>query len=48
MDATQENMLVILAAAGVAAVLGLIVCVLSSRTLREEGVRGVLKRWLGR
>ena len=48
MDAIQENMLVILAAVGVAAVLGLIVCVLSSRTLREDGVRRVVKRWFGR
>jgi len=46
MDATQLNlmaMLAILAAAGVFAVL---VALLSSQTLRHEGLRQVVKRWL--
>lgn len=48
MNAVQENVLVILLVLGMAAVLGVVVSVLSSETLREEGFRRLMKRWLGR
>lgn len=48
MDSTQENLLVLLLLLGVAALGALVVGTLSSRTLREEGLRRLVKRWLGR
>lgn len=48
MDATQQNMLAIFAVLAVAGVLAIGVGVLSSQTLRQEGLRRVVKRWLGR
>jgi hypothetical protein len=48
MDATQENLLVLLILLGVAALGALVVGILSSRALREEGLRRLVKRWLGR
>jgi hypothetical protein len=47
MSATQENLLVLLAILGMACVLAVIVGALSSQTLRDEGLRRVVKRWLG-
>jgi flagellar biosynthesis protein FliQ len=46
MDATQLNLMVILVVLVVAGVLGVVVAVLSSQTLRDEGVRRLVKRWL--
>ena len=48
MSATQENLLVLIALLGMACLLALVVGVLSSQTLREEGLRRVVKRLLGR
>ena len=47
MDAMQENWLVLLALAATAAVFSVVFGVLSSRTLREDGIRRAMKRWLG-
>jgi Mn2+/Fe2+ NRAMP family transporter len=48
MDASQQNYLVLavllIAAAGGALLVG----AMSSQSLREEGLRGVLKRWFRR
>lgn len=46
MDATQLNLMAILAVLAGAGVLGVLVAVLSSQTLRDEGLRRVVKRWL--
>jgi len=48
MDATQQNMLVLVLLLGMAGVFAILVGVLSSRSLRDEGLRRVVKRWLGR
>jgi len=48
MNATQQNMLVLLLLVGLAGVFAIIVGVLSSQSLRDEGFRRVVKRWLGR
>lgn len=48
MNATQQNMLVLAVLLGMACVFAVIVGFLSSQTLREEGLRRVVKRWLGR
>jgi hypothetical protein len=48
MSATQENLLVLIALLGMACLLALVVGVLSSQSLRDEGLRRVVKRWLGR
>ena len=48
MNATQQNMLVLVLLLGMAGVFAVLVGVLSSQTLRDEGLRGVVKRWLGR
>jgi hypothetical protein len=48
MNATQQNMLVLMLLVGMAAVFAVLVGVLSSQTLREEGLRRTVKRWLGR
>lgn len=48
MDATQLNFAVLLALAVVAAVFAVVVALLSSRSLRDEGLRQMIKRWLGR
>jgi hypothetical protein len=48
MNATQQNMLVLLLLVGMAGVFAIIVGVLSSQSLRDEGFRRVVKRWLGR
>lgn len=46
MDATQLNLMAILAVLVAAGALGVLVAVLSSQTLRHEGLRRVVKRWL--
>jgi len=48
MDAAQQNLLVLVLIVIIAAVVAVFVGVLSSRTLREEGLRRLVKRWLGR
>jgi hypothetical protein len=48
MDAAQQNLLVLVLILSIAGVLAVFVGVLSSRTLRDEGLRRVVKRWLGR
>ena len=48
MSATQQNMLALMVILGVAVVFAIFVGVLSSQSLRDEGLRGVVKRWLGR
>lgn len=46
MNATQMNLMAILAVLAVAGVLGVLVAFLSSQTLKNEGLRRVVKRWL--
>ena len=48
MSATQENFLVLIVLLGMAGLLALVVGILSSQSLRDEGLRRVVKRWLGR
>jgi hypothetical protein len=48
MNATQQNMLVLVLLLGIAGVFAVLVGVLSSQSLRDEGLRRVVKRWLGR
>ena len=48
MDATQQNLLVLALIVIVAGLVAVVVGILSSRTLRDEGVRYLVKRWLGR
>ena len=48
MNATQQNLLVLLLILGVACVFAILVGVLSSQSVRDEGLRRVVKRWLGR
>ena len=48
MSATQQNLLVLLALLGMACLVALVIGVLSSQSLRDEGFRAVVKRWLGR
>jgi len=47
MSAAQENFLVLAAILGIACVMAVVVGALSSQTLRDEGLRRVVKRWLG-
>ena len=46
-DATQQNLLVLTAILGVAGFGAVFVAILSSRSLREKGLKGLVKRWLG-
>jgi hypothetical protein len=46
MDSAQLNLMAILAVVAVAGVFAVLVAVLSSQTLRHEGLRRVVKRWL--
>jgi hypothetical protein len=46
-DATQLNFAVLLVLLVIAGVFAVLVGALSSRSLREEGLRRVIKRWLG-
>ena len=46
MDATQLNLMAILAVLAAAGVLAVVVAFLSSQTLKDEGLRRVVKRWL--
>jgi len=48
MNATQENLMVLGVLVGMASLGALVVGLLSSETLRQEGLRGMIKRWLGR
>lgn len=48
MDATKENLLVIGLLLLFALVGAVVVGALSSETLREQGFRRLIKRWLGR
>ncbi len=47
MDATEQNILVLVVVLGFAGVGALLVAVLSSRSLREQGLKRLMKRWLG-
>lgn len=47
MDSSQQNLLVILLILGGAGILAGLVGILSSQTLRDEGIRRLVKRWLG-
>lgn len=47
MDATQQNLLVLTALMGAAGIGVLVVAVLSSRSLREQGLKRLVKRLLG-
>jgi hypothetical protein len=46
MDATQLNLMVMVGVLAGAGVLAVLVALLSSQTLRREGLRQVVKRWL--
>jgi hypothetical protein len=46
MDATQQNLLVLVVLGLAAALFALLVAVLSSRSLRDEGIKRLVKRWL--
>ena len=46
MDAKEQNMMVIVLVLAIAAVLGVGVAALSSRTLKDVGIRQLVKRWL--
>jgi phosphotransferase system glucose/maltose/N-acetylglucosamine-specific IIC component len=46
MDSTQLNLMVIVAVLAAAGVFAIIVAALSSRTLRDEGLKNLVKRWL--
>jgi hypothetical protein len=48
MDATLLNFVVLFGLALLAGVSAIAVGLLSSQSLREEGLRRVIKRWLGR
>jgi hypothetical protein len=47
MDAAQQNLFVLVLILSGAGLLAVLVGVLSSRTLRDEGLRRLVKRWLG-
>lgn len=47
MNATQLNLLALLLVLAFAGVGVLVVAVLSSRSLRERGLKQLVKRWLG-
>ncbi len=48
MNATRENLLVLGLLVLFAAIGAVVVGALSSETLREQGLRRLVKRWLGR
>ena len=48
MDATQQNLLVLIGILGAAGVGAIVVATLSSQSLREQGLKRLVKRWLGR
>jgi Mn2+/Fe2+ NRAMP family transporter len=48
MDVTQQNYLILGILLAAAATGALVVGVLSSQSLREEGLRRLIKRWLRR
>lgn len=47
MSAVQQNFLVLIAVVGVALVLALLVGLVGSRSLRDEGILRAVKRWFG-
>ena len=47
MDATLQNLLVLTAIMGAAGVGAVIVAILSSHSLRDQGLKRLVKRWLG-
>jgi hypothetical protein len=47
MDTMQQNLLVLIALAGAASVGALVVAALSSQSLRQLGLKQLVKRWLG-
>ena len=48
MNSGEMNLLAILGVVGVGAVMVVLVGLFSSRSLKEDGLRRVVKRWLGR
>ena len=48
MDAMQQNAFVMALVVSAAAVLTVVVTALFSPTLRQQGLRRLVKRWLGR
>lgn len=48
MNSSELNLLTILGVLGVGGVMVVFVGLISSRSLREEGFRSVVKRWFGR
>jgi hypothetical protein len=48
MSPIDENLVVLALLALLAGAVAVLVGVLSSDTLRHEGLRGVMRRWLGR
>lgn len=47
MDATQQNLFVLIAIMGAAGAGVLVVAVFSSQSLREKGLKRLVKQWLG-
>lgn len=47
MNATQQNLMVLMLLAGSATLFAIVLGLLSSRSLRDEGLRRLFKRWLG-
>jgi hypothetical protein len=47
MDALQQNIFVLVLLVLLAGGLAVLVGILSSKSLREEGLRRLVKRWLG-
>lgn len=47
MDTMQQNLLVLIALVGAAGVGALFVAALASQSLRELGLKRLVKRWLG-
>jgi hypothetical protein len=47
MDATQQNLLALALILGAAGIAALVIAVFSSRSLREQGLKRLVKRWLG-
>ena len=48
MNSIQENVAVLVGVLFVATIMAVLVATASSQRLREEGLRRLIKRWLGR
>lgn len=48
MDATQLNFVVLFVLVAFAGVFAVVIGLLSSQSVRDEGLRRAIKRWLGR